>query len=77
MNPGSKKTTVVSFLQEECKKISRSEIETILSSRPLKPTKAVATTMFTSVAQAFLKEFPFQYTTLFLNVLHGLPPFRK
>jgi len=48
MNPGSKKTTVVSFLQEECKKISRSEIETILSSRPLKPTKAVATTMFTS-----------------------------
>ena len=48
LNPGLKKATTVSFLQEECKKISRSEIEKVLSSRPVKKTNTVATTMFTS-----------------------------
>ena len=43
-----KKTPEVFFLQEECKKITRSEIETVLAPRPAKPTNTVATTMFTS-----------------------------
>ncbi len=48
MSPGSKKGSANKYLQEECKKISRSEIENLLSARPLKPTNEVATTMFTS-----------------------------
>jgi len=48
MSPGSKKSSSVAYLQEECKKVSRSETVHILSSRPVKPGNAVATTMFTS-----------------------------
>ncbi len=48
MTPGVKKAATVAFLQEECKRISRSEIEKVLSARPVKPTSTVATTMFTS-----------------------------
>ncbi|MCX6281328.1 MAG: AMP-binding protein [Bacteroidetes bacterium] len=48
MSQGSKKASAVHYLQEECKKISRSEIENLLSSKPFKPTNTVATTMFTS-----------------------------
>jgi len=48
INPGLKKAAKVFFLQEECKKVSRNEIEKVLSSRPVKPTNSVATTMFTS-----------------------------
>ncbi|MCX6287236.1 MAG: AMP-binding protein [Bacteroidetes bacterium] len=48
MSPDSKKDPAIRFLQEECKKMSRSEIEGLLAARPLKPTNVVATTMFTS-----------------------------
>ncbi len=48
ISPGSKKGSSVAYLQEECKKLSRSEIEDIHASRPVKSTNAVATTMFTS-----------------------------
>ena len=48
LNPLARKASSIAFLQEECKKISRTEIEKILSSRPPKPSNTVATTMFTS-----------------------------
>ena len=48
MTRGSGKPSVATYLQEECMKIARPEIDRILSSRPLKPTNTVATTMFTS-----------------------------
>ena len=48
MTLSSRKTAASCYLQEECKKISGSEIEEVLGARIKKPTNTVATTMFTS-----------------------------